>query len=99
MSDPSNANERPEYRAQLEAAVRQLLQSEFVVAKPHHLVLDALLSAYASKLLLHPCCMPNAVAGLRGLAETVDGLLRATAVTATAANEAPASASTPPSLH
>ena len=52
----------------------QLLTVVHNTAAPHSLHLDALLSAYASELVRHPCCWESAAKGLRHLAGQIEAM-------------------------
>ena len=70
---------RAEYARFIADATQSILNG--LAEVPHHAVLDTLLSAYASKLVRHPCCMPSAITGLRGLVASLEALTSVSAAT------------------
>lgn len=74
MSD-STPEGRAAYAAHIASATKVLIDGLSQV--PHGAALDTLLSAYASTLLRHPCCIPTAVAALRDLLPRLEVVLQA----------------------
>lgn len=83
MPDPT-PTDRAEYARYIATATQTILSGLSDV--PHNAVLDTLLSAYASKLVRHPCCIPSAIEGLRSLVASLEVLTSLSAAAKPAAD-------------